>query len=206
MSKTIQTQIATTAAAPTKVAAPKVIRKSAPRVLKAVAAKPMGLIAAILKDAPKVAPVAEAPKVVAPKVAPFVQPITKTGGLKITHAIRDGYRPDAGARLYAHTAVFLAYSGIDKTPMPTATVRTIIGDTAVNYHMRRGNLATVQDTRDKEGKLTQRGGIVLTPTGAGVFGKRQPNPEFFSAFENILCRGEVDERGLKNPEGLVQIA
>jgi hypothetical protein len=118
----------------------------------------------------------------------------------ITHAIKDGFRPLAGAALYAHTAVFLKHSGIDKAPVPSATVRTIIGGTALAYHVKAGNFAYVGDTP------TQRGGVIVTPQGQGNFSKRQTNAELVSAFEAVLTQGVCDDRVIKNPVGIIQIA
>lgn len=193
-------------------------------------ASPLSTAAAILtratgKTAPATSTSTKAPKVVtkgktdtkapaAPTPAPVAAPVNPNPfgpaptqkGLKLTHAIRDNFRPGSGGALFAHTSVFLTHAGIDKTPMPRATVETFIGARAIKWHTESGNFEIVADRRDAGGKLTQRGGLMLTPKGVETFGKRKPDPELFSAFENVLCRGEMDDRaGVKNTTAIVAV-
>ncbi len=120
---------------------------------------------------------------------------------RIAYAVRDGFRPTSGAALFAHTAVVLARSGISTTaPIPTALARTLMGDTAYNYHRKNGNFDVVGDTP------TRKGGLVLTPKGVDAFGKRRPQQEYVSAWENVLLKGETDERVLKNANGIIKVA
>lgn len=148
------------------------------------------------------APAADAP--VAFGFAPTSQ------GLKLTHAIKDGFRPSLGAALFAHTSVFLTHSGIDKTPMSTKLVETFMGERAIAYHLGKENFAKVLDKRDASGNLVQRGGIILTPKGAAVFAGRigTLDAELYSAFENVLCRGEADDRVIKDGDKsrIIQVA
>ncbi len=156
------------------------------------------------KAAPAPAPQAPAAN---PNANPF-GPEPSESGLKLTHAIKSGFTPSAGAALFAHTAVFLTHARLDKTPMPTATVDAFIGTRAIAYHMSKGNFTKVGDTRTADGKVI-RGGIVLTSKGRELFMKRREDgidAELFSAFENVLCRGEADDRVIKNAALLVQIA
>lgn len=168
----------------TKTASTKIVAAKTPRVSRNKAG-------GVTLQATK--PETTTPEVVTPTVAPVV-------AKGITHAIKDGFRPLAGAALYAHTAVFLKHSGIDKAPVPSATVRTIIGSTALAYHVKAGNFAYVGDTP------TQRGGVIVTPQGQGNFSKRATNAELVSAFEAVLTQGVCDDRVIKNPVGILQIA
>lgn len=191
-----------------KQAAPKSVAATVAtsRARKPRAAKPLGIVAALLADAPKsddtkTAPVA-AP-VAAPVVAEAAAPVVRRA---ITHAIRESFRPSAGAMLAAHTAVFIRHSGMDTTPVPSRTVREVIGDTAIAWHMKQKNLVTVQDRRDpKTDALIQKGGIMLTPQGIVAFATRKLNAEYVSAYENVLTRGEADDRVLKNAAGMYAI-
>lgn len=133
-------------------------------------------------------------------------PAPTQDGLRLTHAIKDGFRPSAGAALFAHTSVFLTHARLDKQPMPSALVDTFLGARAIAYHKAQGNLVTVADKRNADGSLIHRGGLMLTPDGIALFAKRKPDAELYSAFENVLCRGEVDDRVVKNPAALIQVA
>lgn len=156
----------------------------------------------VTQAAPVSTPVAEVP-------APAKNPgdslnIAKPLGIKFA---MPAIRPASGALLAAHTAVFLKHSGIIKNPVSSKVVREVMGDTAVSYHLRQGNFESVRDERDEAGNVIRKGGLIVTARGLEVFGKRREQGELESAFENVLCFGQLDERtGNKNANLIIPIA
>lgn len=124
----------------------------------------------------------------APKASKAEAPLT------ITHVLHDYARPVAGNRLAAHTAAFLALSGMGQDkPCPSALALKVIGPTAVKYHRLIGNWESTKD------------GLKLTPKGHAFFSARgEPDAELFAAYQKVMTTGEVDERVVKG-DGIVKL-
>lgn len=103
--------------------------------------------------------------------------------------IAESFRPSAGARLEAHTAVFLEAFGLfSGGAVPTDTARKIIGARAVKWHTDKGNF-----------EYTSKG-VALTMIGKAAFAARDINPEYKAAYEAVLLDGQCnDVAGVKNP-------
>jgi hypothetical protein len=103
--------------------------------------------------------------------------------------IAESFRPSAGDRLAAHTAVFLEHMGLFAgKAVPTDTARRIIGARAVKWHTDKGNMEYTSQ------------GIMLTQMGHAAFSARNVNPEYVAAYEAVLLDGQCnDVAGVKNP-------
>lgn len=102
----------------------------------------------------------------------------------IKYAIADYARPKAGAALFAHTAAFLALSGINAgQAYPKSKAAQIIGQTAVKYHSANGNLEQTAE------------GLKLTDKGRAFFAARgEADKELFAAFSEVLTTGKVNDK------------
>jgi hypothetical protein len=134
--------------------------------------------------APKVTKTPDAPKV---ETTQTETPPVEVKAIRFH--IAEGFRPTAGDRLFAHTAVFLETSGmLTGTPVPSAHVRTVLGARAIKWHTGNGNF---EDTPK---------GLALSEQGKANFAKRKVSAELKAAFEAVLQRGELnDAAGIKNP-------
>lgn len=105
-----------------------------------------------------------------------------TPGIK--YAIADYARPKAGAALFAHTAAFLALSGINAgQAYPKSKAAQIIGQTAVKYHTANGNFEQTAE------------GLKLTDKGRAFFAHRpEPDKELHAAFIEVLTEGKVNDK------------
>ena len=102
----------------------------------------------------------------------------------IKYAIADYARPKAGAALFAHTAAFLALSGINAgQAYPKSKAAQIIGQTAVKYHSANGNFEQTAD------------GLKLTDKGRAFFAARgEADKELFAAFSEVLTTGKPNDK------------
>lgn len=125
-------------------------------------------------------PAQEAAQETAPQAAETAQEAPKA----LAFAIADYARPKAGAALFAHTAAFLALSGIaEGKAYPKAKAVQVIGQTAVKYHTANGNFEHTAE------------GVKMTDKGRAFFAARpKADPELFAAFESVLSTGEVNEK------------
>lgn len=92
-------------------------------------------------------------------------------------------RPTAGARLFAHTAAFLALSGMSEgKAYPRGKATQVIGPVAVKYHLdpKQGNFEATEN------------GLVLTEKGKITFSARKVDPEMLKAYRGILSTGKAD--------------
>lgn len=113
-------------------------------------------------------------------------------------ALLQGFRPAAGAALYAHTAAFLALSGMGAGKhIPRATVVRFLGDTAVKHHT------------NKTGFFEQHAdGLTVGAMGAEAFALRTIDPELFAGFMDILATGKTSRnmpQTFTNPNGIKAI-
>lgn len=122
-----------------------------------------------------------------PVPAPAPQETKVETGLRFY--IADAFRPTAGERLAAHTAVFLEHSGLFAgKAIPKDKARTVIGARAIKWHMDAGNFCYTSQ------------GLALTELGKAAFGKRVINDEYKAAYVAILVEGKTHEGvGVTNP-------
>lgn len=130
----------------------------------------------------------------APAQAP-AQASKQAPKLKLTHCILQGFRPASGAKLFAHTAAFLQLSGMSESkPVARALVARVMGQTAVKYHIDRGNFHHAQE------------GVFLTVIGTEYLKKmRAVDPELRAAFVEVLSTGKPNDKVCKNPIGIKAI-
>lgn len=131
-----------------------------------------------------------------PVVKP-VKPVTRTRAKAATAGapapiafhIAESFRPSAGERLAAHTAVFLERTGLlQGKAIPGDTAKKIIGARAIKWHTDKGNMVTTPQ------------GLTLTVVGIEAFSARSINAEFKAAYEQVLIEGQCSEvAGVKNP-------
>lgn len=102
----------------------------------------------------------------------------------IKFAIADYARPKAGAALFAHTAAFLALSGINAgQAYPKSKAAQIIGQTAVKYHSANGNFEQTAE------------GLKLTDKGRAFFAARPAvDKELHAAFVEVMTEGKINEK------------
>jgi hypothetical protein len=102
----------------------------------------------------------------------------------IKFAIADYARPKAGAALFAHTAAFLALSGINAgQAYPKSKAAQIIGQTAVKYHSANGNFEQTAE------------GLKLTDKGRAFFAARgETDKELLAAFTEVMTEGKVNDK------------
>lgn len=121
-------------------------------------------------------------------------PASATQAPALTHVIKNGFRPSAGAALYAHTQAFLELSGMaEGKAVPRATVSKAIGDTATKYHVAQCNMEATPE------------GLTLTERGQVLFSTRSINPEMLKAFKGILTTGKADGTLIKNQSGIAPV-
>jgi len=103
--------------------------------------------------------------------------------------IAPAFRPTAGERLAAHTAVFLEHSGLFAgKAIPKAKAHTVIGARAIKWHMDQGNFHYTAQ------------GLALTELGKAAFAKRAINDEYKAAYTAVLVEGKIhDGAGVTNP-------
>lgn len=106
--------------------------------------------------------------------------------------IAQGFRPTAGARLYAHTLCALDLLGITtEKGAPRKVVTQAMGETAVAYHLRQGNMVHEAD------------GIKLTDQGEMRFNAgRTSDPEAYEGFKHVMTKGTPDGKIVKNATGI----
>ena len=102
--------------------------------------------------------------------------------------LAEGFRPDHGLHLYAHTMAFLELSGmLQGKSIPGATLRKSIGSTAIRYH--RGAARLVESAE----------GWALTETGRAYFAARRCSAELKAAYMELLSTGQPNDKTIKNP-------
>lgn len=139
---------------------------------------------------------AQAAQVQKPAKRTAVKPAVKAAAKSatLTHVIKAGFRPKAGAALYAHTQAFLELSGmLAHKPVPRATVEAAIGSTAVKYHLHECNMEATEN------------GLLLTDRGDALFGTRSVDPEMLKAYRGVLSTGKVDGVCVKNPQAVAHV-
>lgn len=105
-------------------------------------------------------------------------------------------RPAAGAKLFAHTAAFLLMSGvIEGKPVSRTLARQVIGDTAINYHTKRGNFEKGAD------------GLALTMKGEQYFAERDADMEAVNDYAEFFSTGKVggNMQPVKNPAFILKV-
>lgn len=108
------------------------------------------------------------------------------------YALSANGRPGSGLNLVAHTHAALTVLGMLDPKMPAApltAVRTIMGPTAVAYHLKQNNFQAVDNN-----------GIKLTPAGRSAFLARTVNNEIANAFVDMMIDGKLSPV-LKVPSG-----
>lgn len=159
------------------VSAPAVAPAAAKPAKKAAAAKPA---AAAKKAAAKPAkPAAAKPAAVAP----------------LRFAVRDSFRPAAGALLFAYTRAWLEVSGLNAGgDISKAHAVTLAGGTAIAYHT------------GKTGRFVEKAGRVsLAENAAEFFAKRGGEQKNIDTFSAILRTGKPDDTLVKNAAGIVEL-
>lgn len=174
------------------------------QITKPAAAKPVNAIAAMVQSAPVAAKIvkadAEVKKVARTKRA-AQKPVAKVESIvaksakviAVKYQISTAARPAAGRQLKAYTEAVLQLLGMYKgKAYDRATLNTIMGSTAVNYHTTRTLAITA--TND---------GLMLTPGfGSDFFAMRAELNEFdpkdVEDYKAILTTGKADNRLVKN--------
>lgn len=101
-------------------------------------------------------------------------------------------RPGAGASLYAHTsAVFELLKMNLGAKIPRATLVSIIGETAVKYHLN------VRCSLDWDNS-----GISVNSFGRDMFKTRAIDPELKAAWIEVLSTGKTNDKVCKNPNNI----
>jgi hypothetical protein len=112
---------------------------------------------------------------------------------KLAFTVLDGFRPSAGAMLFAHTDAFLTLSGLkDGGSYPKAKTVASIGARAVKYHTAQDNIEQTAD------------GIRLTSKGAMLFAARTIDAEMAKGFSEVLSEGKANNV-VKNQAGIKAI-
>lgn len=114
---------------------------------------------------------AKASKVVAQKVA-------APEGVRF--ALQAGTaRPQAGRALFAHTVGFMQASGmLIGGSVPRKLAREVLGDTAVAYHTKKGNLTAGEQ-------------VALTDDGTNFFAIRPADVDAVNAYSDFFTTGKV---------------
>lgn len=143
--------------------------------------KPAAKKAAPAKVATKKATSAPAKKASAAK-APTKTAQAKAPAVAIKYAIEDFARPTAGASLAAHTAAFLALSGMTEgKATPRALASRVIGPRAIAYHLSIGNFETTSE------------GLALTAKGHNFMSARTVDAEKVAAYAAFFKDGKVND-------------
>lgn len=103
----------------------------------------------------------------------------------LSFTIATGGKPSAGARLFAFTQAVHDLTGMSKGgKVGRATLRVIMGDTAIAYHLRKGNYALTADSM-----------VYLTELGQATFALRAGKilPSEYASFVEILTTGKPNE-------------
>lgn len=114
----------------------------------------------------------------APKAKTAAKTITPT----LAYAIVDYARPTAGRALAAHTAAFLALSGMTAgKPVASATAGKVLGARAVQYHTTNGNIEQTD------------AGLILTSKGQAFFSSRTVDAEQLKAYTTYMATGQISD-------------
>lgn len=114
---------------------------------------------------------------------------------KLAFAMLQGFRPTAGAALYAHTSAVVELLNMRKgAKIPRATLTKIIGETAVKHHLS----ATGFFAQDA-------GGVYLSDIGKENPHWVKVDPELKAACIEVLTTGKPSEKLFKNPAGIKAI-
>lgn len=123
-----------------------------------------------------------------PKPSPvaFVEKQAKPGA-SIFAIAENGARPQSGSRLYAHTHAVLAILGMlspQRPAVPQAIIRTVMGQTALKYHLSKGNFEEAADHK-----------VRLSSEGLTVFRERQTTGKVdnkaANAFVDLFLTGKA---------------
>lgn len=98
-------------------------------------------------------------------------------------------RPQAGSRLYAHTVAAMTVLGMfgkERPAVPRTTLESVIGTTAVRYHVDVKK--TMEEQADRVG---------LTEDGVGFFRTRGYSKEDAKAFEKLFRTGDGEGAKIK---------
>jgi hypothetical protein len=118
---------------------------------------------------------------------------------KALFAIRPGYRPDSGARLFAYTRAWLQATGMMQGgSVPKSEVIRFAGASAVKHHT------------ESTGRFVESGGAIkLAPGAAEWFAKGEKRKHETAVYEKFLAlvqSGKADGEQLKNAAGFDRIA
>ncbi len=160
-------------------------------------------IAQIVKTAAKTN-VKAAPKKPVTKAAtkPRVMRAAKTkvpAGAPAAYTLEDFARPQAGRNLFAFTQAWLEMTGlVIGTAIPKDVLQKVCGDTAVPYHIKKGNIEMTAS------------GLILTEKGKLFFGERTAKNEYdqstVDVFKGIMQTGKADGVFVKAQHGIKRIA
>lgn len=140
----------------------------------------------------------------AAKAAPKATSAKKAGSKAKTvpsaYGLRPFFRPASGRLLQCHTQAVLEFFGLlDKNGKAAKRdLRNVMGDTAVNYHLRFG----VENFVEKDGMVS------LSSVGRTVFGARADafndnDRATVAAYLNIFRTGKIDGKLVKDKDAIV---
>lgn len=121
-----------------------------------------------------------------PAAVAFVDRQIKPGATMYAVA-ENGARPQSGSRLYAHTHAVLSVLGMLAANRPAVSqsiIRTVMGPTALKYHLQKGNFETAADHK-----------VRVTTDGLATFKERQQTGKVdnkaANAFVDLFLTGKA---------------
>lgn len=103
---------------------------------------------------------------------------------QMLHVLDEPSRPTSGVRLFAHTHAALHVLGLfdaARPALPKKAVLTVMGQTAVSYHLRQRNFEAAPD-----------GGLRLSVIGYNKFKDRAVDGALANGFTEMLLTGKID--------------
>lgn len=172
----------------------KAAAKSAPKSAPAkTVSKPAAKASPPAKTAPvKTAPVKQSKPAPAKEQKPAV-PTVQINSRRATKGqpvfvIDDAARPGAGRSLYAHTRAALTVTGLLQPSRPAVaknSVLTLMGQRAVNYHLKQGNF---EDAADRT--------LRLSSAGFNLFSTRAVDGKLTNAYIDMFLDGKTADTGV----------
>lgn len=152
-------------------------------------------VKAVTKAASKpVSPKAAPAKKAAPKAA--AKPAKAKGELKYS-LVAGVARPVSGSLLHAHTQAVFELTGLDKgAAVEKATLRKVMGDTALRYNINEGKFAVA----DGKVSLTAAGQAMIASRAAKI------DSALVDAYKEVMTTGKPVESVCKNKDAIVAIA
>lgn len=117
---------------------------------------------------------------------------------QMLHVLDEPSRPTSGTRLYAHTHAALHVLGLldaARPSIPKKAILTVMGQTAVSYHMRQRNFEAAPD-----------GGVRLSLIGYNKFKDRAIDGALANGFTDMFLSGKIDPALLVRPNNVYQAA